>query len=60
MMGPWSLCDAQEMLADVRARNASLLFCCGPGDETEGLRGGNRERRRCVRVHLVLAGVAVD
>lgn len=39
----------------LRGRNASLVFCCG----AEGLQGGNRERRRCMRANLVLAGVAV-
>lgn len=43
----------------LRGRNASLVFCCGAGEETEGLQGGNRERRRCIRANLVLAGVAV-
>lgn len=43
----------------LRGRNASLVFCCGAGDETEGLQRGNRERRRCMRANLVLAGVAV-
>lgn len=43
----------------LRGRNASLVFCCGAGEETEGLQGGIRERRRCMRANLVLAGVAV-